>query len=136
MEDGLTRTTPDKAKAGSILKMARTTLEMVKNIDERRFASNMVKEYYDIIRLLISAVLVLDGLKTYGEGAHKKAIEYLNRNFREFTEFDITLINDLRITRNRISYNGFFVTEEFFSKRKGAIHQIIRKLENIIEQKL
>ena len=41
--------------------------------------SNITKEYYDLIRELISVVLLLDGYKTYGEGAHKKLIEYLNQ---------------------------------------------------------
>ncbi len=30
----------------------------------------------------------------------------------EFKVHDITLIDDLRIIRNKISYNGFFVTDE------------------------
>ena len=77
MEEGLIKVTPDKEKAKSILKMVDTTIEMIKLIDITKFSSNITKEYYDAIRELISVVLLLDGYETYGEGAHKKLIEYL-----------------------------------------------------------
>ena len=136
MAEGLIRITPDKAKAKSILNMARTTLEMVRNIDEKRFASNIVKEYYDIMRQLISAVLVLDGYKTYGEGAHKKAIEYIDKNYKEFSTIEISVMDELRITRNKIAYNGFFVREEYLERKIKMIGNMISKLVNIIETRL
>lgn len=75
MEEGLVRVTPDKERAKSIVKMVDTTLELVKTVDAGRFSSNVVKDYYDCIRELLSVILLLDGLKTQGEGAHKKLIE-------------------------------------------------------------
>ena len=65
---------PDRAKAASILKMVETTLAMVTEIDVTRFSSNVTKEYYDIIRELISVLALLDGCTTHGEGAHKELI--------------------------------------------------------------
>lgn len=38
---GLIKTTPDKEKAASMLKMAETTLAMVSSIDNTRFPSNL-----------------------------------------------------------------------------------------------
>lgn len=67
--DELLRVTPDREKAKSMTKMVEITLEMIKTIDAERFSSNIVKEYYDVIRELMTAILLLDGYKTQGEGA-------------------------------------------------------------------
>lgn len=136
MEKGLIKVTRDKAKATSILKMAETSLEMVRTLDLERFPSNAVKEYYDIIREMASVLLLLDGYKTYGEGAHKKMIEYLDKNYRQFSEYEISVIDDLRVTRNRISYNGFFVRTEYIERKRDSIEKIIAKLREIIKSRL
>lgn len=136
MEEGLIKITPDKEKAKSILKMADITLEMIKVIDVKKFSSNLTKEYYDVIRELISAVLLLDGYKTYGEGAHKKLIDYIQSKHKEFSEYEILLIDDLRITRNKIAYDGFFVENEYIERKVKDIQKIIMKLREIIDKKI
>lgn len=132
----LIKITPDKEKSKSILKMVNTTIEMVKLIDFTKFSSNVTKEYYDIIRELITTILLLDGYKTYGEGAHKKLIEYLQMNYKEFREYEISLIDDLRITRNKIAYDGFFVDGEYIKRKIKTIQNIIKKLKAIINKKM
>ncbi len=136
MEEGLIKVTPDKEKAKSILKMVDTTIEMIKVIDITKFSSNITKEYYDVIRELISVVLLLDGYKTYGEGAHKKLIEYLQTKNIGFSEYEILLIDDLRITRNKVAYDGFFVERDYIERKIRAIQKIIAKLKDIIKKKL
>jgi hypothetical protein len=136
MIGGITRVTPDKEKAKSIMKMVETTLEMIETIDTDRFPSNIIKEYYDTTRELMTTVLLLDGFKTHGEGAHKRLIDYLDENYGQFTEHEISLLDELRNTRNRISYNGFFITEDYLRRKRSDILNIISKLENIINKKL
>jgi hypothetical protein len=136
MEDGLIKVTPDKEKVKSILKMVNTTIEMIKVIDITKFSSNITKEYYDVIRELISVVLLLEGYKTYGEGAHKKLIEYLQSKKLGFTEYEILLIDDLRITRNKVAYDGFFVERDYIERKIRDIQKIIAKLKDIIKKKL
>jgi hypothetical protein len=136
MEEGLIKATPDKEKAKSILKMVDTTLEMIKAIDIARFSSNVTKEYYDVIRELMSVVLLLDGYKTYGEGAHKKLIEYLRDKNLGFTEYEISLIDDLRVTRNRVAYDGFFVEKDYIERKIKDINRIISELKAIIKKKI
>lgn len=131
----LIRITPDKEKAQSILKMVETTLEMMKSIDKIKFPSNVTKEYYEIIRELISIILLLDGYKSIGEKAHKRQIEYLESNYKEFDKAEITLIDDLRITRNKIAYDGFFVKESYVDRKLVDIFKIIKKLKEIINKK-
>ncbi len=136
MEENLIKVTPDKEKARSILKMVETTLELVKSIDINKFPSNVTKEYYEIIRELLSVILLLDGYKTYGEGAHKKLIGYLKNNYAEFDGYETFLIDDLRNVRNKIAYDGFFVEKDYIKRKLGDIKKIIKKLMRTIEKKL
>ena len=99
MEEGIIKTAPDREKAKSILKMVETTLEMIDTIDSTKFTSHVVKEYYEAIRELITVILLLDGYKT--------------------------LIDDLRIIRNKISYNGFFVTDDYLERKRKDILMLI-----------
>jgi len=135
MED-LIKITPDKEKARSISKMVETSLEMIKTIDISKFPSNVTKEYYDVLRELISIILLLDGYKTYGEGAHKRMIEYLEENYKGFRTDEIILIDELRITRNKIAYDGFFVQADYIQRKKDDIEKIIKKIKEIIQKKL
>lgn len=136
MEEGIIKITPDKEKAKSMLKMVDTTIEMIKIIDIVKFSSHVTKEYYDVIRELLSVVLLLDGYKTYGEGAHKKLIEYLQSHYKEFNEYEFLLINDLRITRNKIAYDGFFVERDYIERKMKDIQKIIATLKDIIKKKI
>jgi len=136
MEEGLVKITKNKEKAKSILKMVETTLEMIKTIDLKRFSSNIVKEYYEVLRELMSIILILDGYKTEGEKAHKKLIEYLDTNYEQFTKYEISLLNDLRIKRNKIAYDGFFIKESYILRKEKDIQRLIDKLKRIIEKKL
>ena len=131
----LIKITPDRKKAKSILKMVDTTVEMIGSIDSSKFSSNITKEYCEIIRKLISLILLLDGYKTYGEGAHEKLIEYLS-NYWEINEYEISLIDEFRITRNKIAYEGFFVQPDFIERKIKDIQIIIDKLRGIINKKL
>ena len=136
MEETLIKITPNREKAQSILKMIDTTIEMIKEIDIEKFSSNITKEYYEVIRELISVILLLDGYKTYGEGAHKKLVEYIQTNCKEFNEYEINLIDDLRITRNKVAYDGFFVDKDYIKRKITDIQGIITKLKDIIKKRV
>lgn len=136
MDEILIKVTPDKTKAESIVKMAKVTIEMIKTINIEKYPSNVVKEYYDVIRELMSVILLLDGYKVYGEGAHKQIIEYIAKNCKQFSSAEIILIDDLRITRHKISYDGFFVKPDYVNVRKDRIAAVIKKLESVIAGKL
>ena len=134
--DELIKITPDKDKARSVLKMVDTTLEMVKSIDINRFPSNVTKEYYEIIRELLSAILLLDGYKTYGEYAHKKQISYLEENYKDFKKHEIYLIDELRVIRNRIAYDGFFIESDYIQRMIKSINSLIIKLKVLVANKI
>ena len=136
MDDELLRIAPNKMKAKSILKMVNNTLNMIEELDESRFSSNVTKEYYDVIRELASIIILLDGYKVRGEGAHKRLFEYIGKNYGEFKESEVALMNELRILRNRIAYNGFFVKEDYIHRKKSLILELIGKMKKVIEKKI
>lgn len=136
MENELIRIAPDKEKAKAILKMVETTLAMIESIDIDKFPSNIAKEYYEAIRELLSAILLLDGYKTYGEGAHKKQIEYLENNYKEFKGHEIFLIDELRVVRNKIAYDGFFVEKDYIKRKTKDVKAIVEKLKKTIKSKI
>ena len=132
----LIKTSADKEKVHSILKMVETTLQMIDSIDYKRFSSNVAKEYYDAIRELISVVLLLDGYKTSGDGAHRELIEYLSQHYSNLSEGEIILIDELRTLRHRITYDGFFINSEYLDRNKNNFSNIIKKLKDIIKKKM
>ena len=136
MVEGIVKIKPDKEKAKSILKMANTTLEMINSTDSEKFPSIVIKEYYEVIRSLTNAILLIDGFKTEGEGAHKRMIEYLKTNYRQFSQYEISTIDNLRIIRNRIAYEGFFIKGDYLVRKRNHILKIIDKLIKILKEKL
>ncbi|MBI1978660.1 MAG: hypothetical protein HYS62_01200 [Candidatus Aenigmarchaeota archaeon] len=136
MDEGIVKISPDKEKAKSLFEMVNITLEMIKSVDSKKFSSLIIKDYYEAIRGLVTAILLVDGFKTEGEGAHKRLIDYLNVNYKQFSQYEISLIDDLRIIRNRIAYEGFFVKEDYLERKRKDISSIITKLVNILKDKL
>jgi len=126
--------TPNKEKASSILKMVETSLAMIRSID--KYPSHVIREYYDIIRELLSVILLLDGYKPIGESAHKIQIEYIQKNYSEIKQSDISLMDELRVTRNKISYDGYFVPEDYVTRKSAQISRLIEQLQTIVRKKV
>ena len=90
------------------------------------------KNYYEIIKELASALILLDGFKAIGENAHKDLIDYLIK-YKEFSEADIVFINDLRIKRNNSFYEGKRIEPIYLKNNKERILGIIERLKKMIK---
>ena len=128
-------TTPDKAKAKSLTKMATITLERLKETDKEKYPSNTLTDYYDIIRKLMEALNALDGVKIKGEGTHFQIIDYVCDQYKIHISTK-QFIQDLRDYRNRISYEGFNVKESFIESNSSKIEKIISLLLKLVNEKL
>jgi hypothetical protein len=129
------KVTPDKEKVKSILQLLREREEFVKTIDVKKFSTNAAENYYEIIKELANALLLLDGLKTTGEYAHKDLIDYLS-NYKEFSQGDIGFLNDLRIKRNNSAYDGKKVDPVYLENNTDRILYLTDKLKLLIKGKL
>ncbi len=129
----LIKITPDKEKARSIMKMVSLLEERIKGQDKLRMASLIIADYYEIMKELITAILLIDGYKTL---SHKDLIDYLKEKYNEFSMHDISVLDDLRVLRNRIAYEGFSVESNYLIRNENLFIQIIKKLKSLIDKKL
>lgn len=129
------KVTPDEEKVKSILQLIKEREEFTSSIDHEKFSTNASENYYEIIKELANALLLLDGLKTTGEYSHKDLIDYLV-NYKEFTESDILFMNDLRIKRNNSAYDGKKIDPSYLVNNKKRISGLIEKLKKTIKKKL
>ena len=128
----LIKITPDKEKARNILKMISLIEERIKKQEREKMAALIIADYYEIIKELITAILLIDGYKTL---SHKDLIDYLKEKYKEFGAYEISVFNDLRILRNRIAYEGFFVEPSYLNRNESLFKTMIKKLKKLIEKK-
>jgi len=129
----LIKITPDKEKARSILKMVSLIKERIKKQERDKMAALIIADYYEIIKELITAILLIDGYKTL---SHKDLIDYIKEKYKEFSIRELSVLDDLRVLRNRIAYEGFFIEPSYLERNEPLFKEIIGKLENLIERKL
>lgn len=126
---------PDKEKIKSILKLIQEREDFVSTIDQKKFSTNAVENYYEIVKELASALLLLNGLKAVGEYAHKDVIDSL-LNYNQFSESDVFFLNDLRIKRNNSAYEGKKIEPVYLVNNKSRILRLIKKLKEMILLKM
>lgn len=126
---------PDKEKAKSIFNMALEREKYISDIDYIKFTTIAAENYYEIIKELATAVLLLEGIKVIGEDAHKKVIDSLKK-YANFTEEEILILQDLRLKRNKSMYEGKQINASYMENNKNFLLEIIDKLKKIIKDKL
>ncbi len=129
----LVKISPDKERAKNILKMTELIGERIKLQDKTRMAALIISDYYEIIKELLTALLLIDGYKTL---SHKDLIDYIEQNYKEFTSHEISFMHELRMKRHKIVYEGLFVEYSFLKRNEAFIKQIIKKLKALIKKKL
>ena len=129
-------------KAKSDVKKVLSIMELVKNreesillLDFEKFSTIVSEFYYEIIKELSSALILLEGFKSVGENSHKDLIDFLLR-YKGISEKEISLIHDLRIRRNKSSYEGVKIDAFFLNVHKSSLLEIIKKLKSLINLKL
>ncbi len=119
---------PDEEKAKSIFKMA---------LDRERFLSSskiiypniIVENYYEIIKEMTSALLLLKGIKFIGENAHKEIINSLSK-ILNLNQSDISILQDLRVKRNYSLYERKIVHTSYLENYKDFLDTIICSVRN------
>ena len=129
----LKKITPNKERSKSLYEMALQTENMLSET-RSKYAAIILKEYYNLIRELITAVMYYDGFKVVGVGNHKKTILYLEK--LNFHKNEIIFVDQLRDIRNKIYYEGYNIDQEVLKRKKPQIKNIIEKLKEILEQKI
>ncbi|MCK5022639.1 MAG: hypothetical protein KAS04_00555 [Candidatus Aenigmarchaeota archaeon] len=123
----------DKSMARSIYKMIEVRSKAIKLLDNEMFTSLKVESYYEIIKEIITAMMVIDGYKTL---SHEVLIGYLKEFHDEFADSDIIFIDGLRQLRNKIAYKGFFVNIYYMERNEERLESLSNKLRDILKMKL
>ena len=123
----------DKEKAKSLLDLIELREKKLNLLDKKDSSTLIVEAYYEIIKELITAIMSMDGYKTL---SHELLVGYLAKFYKEFSMFDIKIIDQLRKTRNDIAYRGTMVNPEYLDRDEEDILKIIQKLKEIVIRKL
>ncbi|MDP2628846.1 MAG: hypothetical protein Q8P15_03030 [Nanoarchaeota archaeon] len=123
----------DKQKSESLFEMANLREEYISHLDLDKFSPLVAEDYYEIIKELASALILLDGFKSIGENSHKDLIDFLEKY--KFSDGEIVFLHDLRIKRNKSSYEGKRIDYSYLKEKKGKIEEIIKKLKTLIKNK-
>jgi uncharacterized protein (UPF0332 family) len=129
-EEHVRKVDVDKDKIDSMLKMCGVCLRMIKKQEiDKETASIITRDYYEIIKELLTALLLKNGLKSDN---HECLISYFKENFLDY-EYETKIIHELKNVRNRICYDGIFVEKEYLIKNKLEFEHIIELLIKLIK---
>ena len=122
---------PDKEKINSILKMCSVRLKFVEKQEvDDEIASLITEDYYEIIKELLTALLLNRGLKSNN---HECLISYFRKEYSKY-EYETNIIHELKDIRNRITYDGIFVDKKYLMKNKLEFKHIINLLKDLVDK--
>jgi hypothetical protein len=123
---------PDTQTAAALFSMAHTSLQRLQETNVSRYPSNSLVDYYDIIHKLMESVGMINGMKFKGDGAHLQLIDYVCRSC-QLSESMRVFLQELRVYRNRINYEGFVVQKSYIMENEKFFKKIIAQLSTIIK---
>src|SRR3989344_5423640 len=113
----------------SIVRIALLRLERARNIKVKS-VSLIVEDYYEVIKELLTAYLLKNGLRSRN---HQCLITYFYRENFDY-EREAHIISQMSFFRNRLDYYGEEIPEEFYKKNKEDFEKIIKILINLIKK--
>ena len=123
----------DEGKVQSILKLGAVRLRVVNLIPlDMETASVIAEHFYEIIKELLTALLLLHGLKSDN---HECLIAFFQKTYPD-QEYEVKVLYDLKIIRNKIDYEGLFVDKEYIERNKLEFIHIISFIQAKIQEKL
>lgn len=123
----------DTEKISSILKMCQIELDIISGIKiTGNSASKLAKDYYEVIKELLTALLLSHGLKSSN---HECLVSFFKANYPKF-EYEAGLIHELKNIRNRVSYDGYFISSDYILKNKAEFIHIINLLVKLVKDKV
>ncbi|MFB6089390.1 MAG: hypothetical protein ABEK36_06430 [Candidatus Aenigmatarchaeota archaeon] len=126
---------PDREKSKALFKMSKKILSRIEETNKSNFPTQVLRDYYTVIKQLMEAISSIEGLKSEGKGAHKKLINWICKEYG-FSESKRKLLQQIRKYRNRINYEGFTIRKNYLERNEYEIEKIIKKLEEILKSKL
>jgi len=90
--------------------------------------SLVVEDYYEVIKELLVAYLLKNGLRSKN---HQCLISFFYKQNPDY-ESEAHLISQMSFFRNRLNYYGELIPMEFYEKNKGRFMEVIRILKGLV----
>lgn len=131
MDEHIKKVEVDYERIKSIIKMCSIRLKTTKKIIlDKETASIIASDYYEVIKELLTALLLKNGLKSNN---HECLISFFKYKYPKY-EYEVQAMHQLKNIRNRVSYEGIFVKKEYIETNKLEIEHIIDLLNKLIEE--
>src|SRR3989304_8634217 len=115
----------------AILRMIEVRMKALEELKGRpEFASLVVEDYYEIIKEALTALMAIGGYKTL---SHELLISYLKEFYPQFSDAEIMFADNLRQTRNKIAYKGFFVPPDFVIRNDAKMRELVLKTITVLK---
>jgi hypothetical protein len=132
---GFIKVQEDKNKAEAILETVDLTMQRICETTNPKYSSLVVKDYYESIRELMGALLLLDGYSLHGESSHKLLIDYLfNKGIFDATETQF--VHEIRVLRHKVFYDGYAIDHAYLERNRKHIEKIISVLRRELQEKI
>jgi hypothetical protein len=125
---------PDNERAKNLILESEDKLKFFEKVKDKLGANELNSNYvietcYDILIELLRAKMLILGYKT---DSHEAEISYM-RNL-DFSENEVTFMNQLRYFRNGIKYYGRKLDKEYAEKIIDFLKRIYPKLKRLTEK--
>ncbi len=121
----------DDEKIKSIRKMCKIRMDVIRQVKlDEETASILATDYYEVIKELLTALLLKNGLKSDN---HEYLISFFNYKYPEH-EYEAKTMHQLKFARNRVSYDGIFVRKSYIESNKLEFEHIISMLEKLLDE--
>lgn len=136
----LQQKTPDRQRAKNLLDNALIFLDSLNIRRNSSEASFVLKEEYDIIHLVASAIVAADGEKVNAQDHHKALLLQVTEKYKEHIPApQANVWNELRKIRNDINYYGQkdkVTLQDFYERNNKTILSLRENLFEIIHAKI
>lgn len=90
-------------------------------------ANSIIKDIQDIILEKLRSKMLLEGLNASGNYAHEAEVAYMR--VLNFSDYEISFVNELRQARNGITYYGKIYEVSYATKCYKFLNEIWKKLK-------
>ncbi len=121
----------DDERIKTIIKMALKRLDKIKRYKMEDEISFIVEDYYEIIKELLVAYLLKNGLRSKN---HQCLISYFYKKNPQY-EREVQIISQMSYFRNRLNYYGDAIPKKFYETHEKEFKKIIKLLFGVLEVK-
>lgn len=121
---------PDLERIKSIVEKAIARLKRARSTDlSEETVSFIVEDYYEVIKELLVAYLLRNGLRSKN---HQCLFSYFYKKNPQY-EKEVVLISQMSFFRNRLDYYGESIPLSFYKKNEGEFERIVQLMLKLLK---